>query len=104
MSALGYVGYSTLRRGRIHMLCPSCGRKQSNGYRDKLDPPSAVVASFLCDRCDSGTKDGDARYRDAQGRELCSFCGRWQCERAEGSVECDERLIRASKIEGGAKC
>lgn len=65
-----YVGFAKLRPGRIHLLCPACGRKQSNGLRDKMDPPRATLASFLCDRCDSGTKDCDATYRDARGRDL----------------------------------
>ena len=92
--ALGYAGFSPLRPGRIHMLCPACGRKQSNGRRDKTDPARATLIAFLCDRCDHGTKDAGCTYRDAQGRALCSFCGRWQCERAEGAAECDERLLR----------
>jgi hypothetical protein len=34
---LDYVGFSRLRPGRIHLLCPSCGRKQSNVPRS-VDP------------------------------------------------------------------
>lgn len=90
---LPYVGFAPLRPGRIHMLCPRCGRKQSNMPREKYDPPTAVLVRIHCEKCSAGGKDGDQNFRDAHGRDVCGFCGRARCERAGGAWNCDERLI-----------
>jgi len=61
--------------------------------RDTYDPPTATLAVVRCPECSSGDKGSDTVFRDAQGREVCNFCGRWRCERVGGTAECDERLI-----------
>jgi hypothetical protein len=59
----GYVGYSKLRLGRIHLYCPACGRKMSNVRRTSLDPPTAVLSHVFC----CGDSDGPSTYLDAEG-------------------------------------
>ena len=91
-----FVGYAPLRSGRIHLFCPACKRKMSNTPRhDHLprDPPTAVLAHVLCERCSVGCKDSDQSFMDGRGRWLCSYCGRHSCERMAGIKRCDERLI-----------
>jgi hypothetical protein len=74
--ALPYVGFSKLRPGRIHIYCPGCGRKASNGYRDDgdefrpADPPNAVLAHIYCERCSSGCKDAPVTFWDAFGKRI----------------------------------
>lgn len=71
---LEYVGYAKLRPGRIHLLCPVCGRKMSNVERDQYDPPSAVLAHVHCERCSQGCKiEGAAGWLDARGRWVDPF-------------------------------
>jgi hypothetical protein len=94
VSALEYVGFAKLRPGRIHLFCPACKRKLSNMPRSTtypLDPPTAVLSHVYCD-CVQGAKDPPTYYLDAEGRFLCSYCGRHDCEDAGGD-ECDESLI-----------
>lgn len=97
LRALPYAGFSPLRRGRIHLLCPACGRKQSNAPRATVpveDPRTAVLAICLCDgACSNGTKDNETRFRDARGRELCGYCGRHDCDKVGGPRRCSERLV-----------
>jgi hypothetical protein len=90
-----YVGYQKLRPGRIHLFCPGCGRKMSNVRRDSLDPPDAVLARVSCERCSEGCKDSSQTFLDADGRELCCFCGRKTCEIVGGRADCDDRLVKA---------
>ena len=96
---MNYVGYPKLQPGKIHLICPRCGRKQSNAVRGPYDPPKAVMCSTLCERCGHGGKGGDEAFRDAAGRELCNMCGRYSCEYAEGARECDERLAVEPRAE-----
>jgi hypothetical protein len=66
----------------------------------------AGAAVTLCDgACSNGTKDADTLFRDAEGRILCSYCGRWSCERGDGNRRCDERLIypKKARAERGQK-
>jgi hypothetical protein len=93
--ALSYIGFARLRPGRIHLYRPRCRRKMSNVERCEHDPPKATLAATRCGRCSVGDKENDTAYRDAQGRMVCGFCGRWSCERADGDRRCDERLINA---------
>ena len=94
---LPYAGYQPIRRGRIHLLCPACGRKQSNVPRQEepvADPRTAVLAVTLCDGdCSAGIKDSEMRFRDSRGRELCGYCGLHSCDKVGGSKECSERLV-----------
>ena len=93
--SLPYVGFAPLRPGKIHLLCPGCGRKQSNMARYSYDPPKTVLVRVHCEKCSQGSKDGGQDFVDSNGRHLCSYCGRAGCERAEGRWRCDERLITA---------
>ena len=90
---LDYIGYAKHRSGRIHLFCPRCKRKMSNVQRDRLDPPKAVLAQVFCENCSAGGKDSGQTFLDANGKNLCSFCGRTICERVGGRAHCDERLI-----------
>lgn len=64
-----YIGFNKLRPGRIHMFCPSCGRKSSNAPRDEsLDPTKAVLMHCRCALCSGGMKG--VVYFDASGRQL----------------------------------
>jgi len=94
-SLLAYVGFRPLRRGKIHIYCSKCGRRYSNAARDEFDPNNAALALIRCPECSSGDKESSTLYRDARGREICSFCGRWRCERAGGVLDCDERIVNA---------
>jgi hypothetical protein len=75
---LPYVGFSKLRPGRIHIYCPGCGRKQSNGYRTEAnpdrfepgDPPDAVLVHVYCERCSVGCKDAPVTFLDANGQRI----------------------------------
>ena len=89
----GYVGFAAHRPGRIHMFCPRCHRKMSNMPRDKFDPPKAVLVHVFCERCSVGGKDNSQTFLAANGKDLCSYCGRSICERVGGGANCDERLI-----------
>lgn len=88
-------GFHPLRPGRIHMRCPTCGRKQSNMDRAPLDPPKAALLEVLCDKCGDGAKDDFGGYYSVTGRTICSYCGRIRCEHAEGDWECTEALVNA---------
>lgn len=101
LKILEYVGFRKHRAGRIHVICPTCGRKQSNMPRcDEItpkDPPTATLVGVWCERCSDGCKvEGPAFYRDAEGRELCQMCGRHDCELMGGRRRCDESLIYES--------
>lgn len=67
---LPWAGYAPLRPGRIHIYCPHCGRKQSNGFRGEYDPPRATLVHTWCDRCGSGGKDSPETFFDDQGKEI----------------------------------
>jgi hypothetical protein len=68
---LEYVGFRPHRPGRIHLFCPSCGRKVSNMPRFEHDPPTAMLAHIPCERCSVGCKiDGPSLYLDAEGRRV----------------------------------
>lgn len=97
-----YVGFNRLRPGRIHVFCPGCGMKRSNMPRAEsapFDPPTATLVGAYCERCSDGCKiEGPAFFRDAEGRELCQFCGKPECG-GPGSDECDEGLIHEAAPE-----
>jgi len=63
------AGFRPLRRGRIHMRCPLCGRKQSNVRRERYDPEGAVLAEIPCPKHD-GLKDPTTDYFDALGEPI----------------------------------
>jgi hypothetical protein len=73
---LPYVGFSKLRPGRIHVYCPSCGRKQSNAHRSPAsqfcpaDPDDAVLVHVYCEKCDQGCKDAPVTFFDANGKRI----------------------------------
>lgn len=92
-----FVGYAKLRPGRIHLFCPTCKRKMSNVPRNQGgnypdDPPRAVLAHVHCEKCSMGSKDGDMTFMDANGRDLCSYCGE-RCELVGTRRRCSERLV-----------
>lgn len=99
---LDYVGFAKLRPGRIHIYCPGCGRKQSNCHRTEgpgnvADPPTAVLAHIYCDKHDTGCGGDFTRFLDAEGRFLCGYCGRHDCQDGgRGERECDEALVNAA--------
>ncbi len=62
-----WVGLAPLRKDRIHLYCPGCGRKQSNMNRTEFDPPTAEIAHVYCEKCSVGAKDSPVFYLDAQG-------------------------------------
>jgi hypothetical protein len=70
VSDLPFVGYHPLRPGRIHLYCHGCGLKRSNAERLEYDPPSAVLADVLCEKCSSGCMEPSTVYRGADGREV----------------------------------
>ena len=71
-------GFKPLKPGRIHLRCPSCGRKQSNMPRHpEHDHPTAFLAEVLCPNCDAGTKDAGTDFYDKRGRELSSDPNDW---------------------------
>lgn len=65
-----WLGYQRLRKGRIHVYCPKCGRKMSNVERGKYDPPSAELVHTHCDRCGAGGKESDETFFDGRGRQI----------------------------------
>lgn len=68
---MGYVGFAKLRRGRIHMFCPRCGRKLSNMQRDEeTDPRSAVLVHVFCLRCSEGCKETPMYFYNARGQRI----------------------------------
>lgn len=68
---MSYVGFNKLRRGRIHIFCPACGRKQSNMPRDEAnDPKTAVLVHVFCERCSQGCKDVLMYYYTARGKRV----------------------------------
>lgn len=69
----GLSGYRKLKAGRIHLLCPTCGRKQSNMPREDYDPESAAIAEIQCPKCADGPyggKDAPTFYYDAHGKDV----------------------------------
>jgi ribosomal protein L37E len=67
---LEWAGFHKLKTGRIHVYCPSCGRKLSNCHPSEYDPPRATLVHTWCDRCGSGGKDAPEYYFDADGNEI----------------------------------
>jgi phage terminase large subunit GpA-like protein len=102
-----WAGYAKLRKGRIHLLCPRCGRKQSNMPRMTStstveDPPRAEMCHVLCETCSQGGKDSSMTFLDARGKELCSYCGE-RCELVGTTRRCTERLINESVARSAAE-
>ena len=95
---LHFAGYNKLRRGRIHLYCPTCRRKQSNAPRavsPPFDPPMAVLAHVVCERCSAGCKvEGVSAFLDGRGRTLCDLCGKVECD-PDG---CDEGLLGSGRL------
>lgn len=60
-------GFNKLYEGKIHMRCPSCGRKQSNMNRENDDPANAFLVEIYCDNCCQGCKDNSSTYFDKNG-------------------------------------
>lgn len=57
-----------LKEGRIHLLCPHCGRKQSNIRREEADPDDAILVVVDCPKCcDMGS---ETNYYDVNGKEI----------------------------------
>jgi hypothetical protein len=69
---LPWAGFHKLRAGRIHVFCPSCGRKLSNCHKNEYDHPRATLVHTWCYRCGSGGKDSPEFYFDAEGKEISS--------------------------------
>lgn len=67
---LPYAGFQPLRKGKIHVYCHRCGRKQSNMERTDYDPPSAVLVHTECIRCGNGAKEATEIFWDAYGRQI----------------------------------
>lgn len=65
-----WAGYQRLRPGKIHIYCSHCGRKFSNGYRNKYDPPRAELVQTWCDRCGIGGKECPETYLDGDGKQI----------------------------------
>ena len=87
-------GFKPARPGRIHMRCPTCGRKQSNMLRHpEHDHPTAYMVEIECDNCGQGNKGDCPTYYTRNGREIDYW--RWW-EKRERAVE------RALKTSGGA--
>jgi|GEM_PF-5404939 len=65
-------GFRKLMPGHIHLRCPHCGRKQSNMRRGKYDPPKAMLAETLCERCcvSLGALEPGVEYYDAKGNSV----------------------------------
>jgi hypothetical protein len=68
--SLPWAGYAPLRKGRIHVFCPHCGRKMSNAHRGEYDPPRAQLVHVWCYRCGSGGKDSPETFLDGNGKEI----------------------------------
>jgi hypothetical protein len=54
----------------INLRCRGCGLTKDGVWREKFDPPSAVLADVLCPECSVGTKDPETLYYDSDGREV----------------------------------
>ena len=65
-----WAGFTRLRAGRIHIFCPGCGRKQSNGCRDTNDPPRATLVHVYCEKCSAGCKDAPVSFFAPSGRRI----------------------------------
>jgi hypothetical protein len=63
-------GYKPLKAGRIHLRCPKCGRKMSNGPRADYDPLEAVLIETHCENCCGDDKDSTIDYFAADGSPL----------------------------------
>jgi hypothetical protein len=89
------AGFKPLREGRIHLRCPSCGRKMSNMPRDVYDPPLAMLMEVCCDRCSAGCKIDGGDYYDASGLSVpnnydCERCGDMVFYGVRHDCECEE--------------
>lgn len=67
---MDWAGFQKLRPGRIHIYCPKCGRKMSNGVRGEYDPPRAELVHVFCERCGAGGKEACEVFLDGRGREI----------------------------------
>ena len=63
------VGFKPLKPGKIHLLCPKCGRKQSNMDRADYDSANAVLLEVGCPKCDNGDFE-QLSYYDSKGNEV----------------------------------
>lgn len=73
-------GYRPLKPGRIHMRCPTCGRKVSNVPRSGYDPHDAALLVIPCARdnkCGAGGFIEGGDYFDKNG-ELIKWWEREQ--------------------------
>ena len=73
LKSLLEVKFAPLRKGRVHLRCPGCGRPQSNAKASEFDPPGTVFVEGCCENCCVGHKDCGGRYFDANGKELDPF-------------------------------
>jgi len=65
-----WAGFASLRKGRIHIFCPSCGRKLSNAPRTEFDPPTAELVHVWCAKCSAGCKTDLGDYFNGRGRRV----------------------------------
>lgn len=71
-------GFRKLKPGCIHMRCPRCGRKQSNGVRHpEFDHPTAFLCEDECEKCGQGNFPVPV-YFDKRGRQLSSDPTDWR--------------------------
>ncbi len=71
-------GFRPLKPGHIHMRCPRCGRKQSNGLRHpEFDHPTAFLVEDECEKCGAGNFTVPVYY-DRRGRPLSGDSERWR--------------------------
>ncbi len=62
-------GFHPLKPGRIHLKCPTCGRKMSNTERCEDDPAAAVLIETECPECADGHFD-DPAWFGADGEQI----------------------------------
>lgn len=67
------AGFKPHRVGRVHLLCPGCGRKQSNMPSHESDPPGTVLVRVFCPRCSEGGKCSDQDYVNIKGETLDGY-------------------------------
>ncbi len=68
-----WAGFAPLKKGRIHIFCPSCKRKLSNVERTELDPPAAELVHVWCEKCSQGCKADLGSYFNGRGRTIRAF-------------------------------
>lgn len=67
--------FPKLELGMIHMLCPVCGKRQSNTERDEAEPKKAAFCIIKCPRCtpQQDYETNDTEYLDAEGNKVSLF-------------------------------